>query len=104
MLLFTWAVWQYGAFKGLCLPSKWAQIPWFLMHLALASWPFVSKKKKRTKPTTHVKWTPIFKWYVIRWQFNIVHKKGTYLEYIGPCAQKMLTVLCSVVNMVEGDL
>ena len=35
------------AFGGLHLPLKWKCLPWFLVHLAMAIWPPVSKKNKK---------------------------------------------------------
>jgi hypothetical protein len=36
---FSFLMWRCGMSEGFRLPSKWAYLPWFLMHLALAFWP-----------------------------------------------------------------
>lgn len=49
VLLFTW---QCDVTKGLYIPLKSRRLPWFLIPLALVSWPFASKKKRKKNPLT----------------------------------------------------
>ena len=47
--------------------------------------------------------TPIFKWYVVRCGSNRYQKHVCFKE-IGLRAQKMITILGSIVNIIESDL
>ena len=42
---------------------------------------------------THMKWTPVFEWRVIRCESKNGHKKTTCLNDIGLCVQILLTIL-----------
>ena len=47
-------------------------------------------------------WTPIFEWYVVRCGSKNGQQIYICSKQIGLCAQNMLTVLGSIVNMIAG--
>ena len=48
--------------------------------------------------------TPIFEWYVVKYGSENQHQKDMRVIKIGLCAQNMLPILSSILNMCWGDL
>ena len=94
--------------------SRWALIwPWsYIIHVSL--WSNASlviptacifeKIPKVDVPNSNTKiiWSTIFEYYVVRCGSKNQYQKGTCLEEIGLCAQSMLTILVSIVDMIGG--
>ena len=56
------------------------------------------------KTNRTINWTPILKGYVARCGSKNWHQKRVCSEKIRLCAQNMLTILSSIVNMIGEDL
>ena len=54
--------------------------------------------------TPTIIWTPIFQWCVIRCGSKNGHPIDTCSKEIGLCAPNMLTILDSIVKMLQGEL
>ena len=53
----------------------------------------------------HLNWTPIIEWHVVRCGSKNIHQKDvTCFEQTGLFAQNLLTILCSIVNIIKGGL
>jgi hypothetical protein len=59
-----------------------------------------STKGRRAWLNTTIIWTSTFGWYVVRCGSENWHQKHTYWEEIGLCAQTMLTIMGSIVNVI----
>ena len=53
---------------------------------------------------TRTIWTFIFKWYVVRCGSKNGHQNDTWLKDIGLCAQNMLSILGSLINLFKGPI
>ena len=56
------------------------------------------------KSKTTIIWTPILEGHVVRCGSKNRHPIHMCLKEIGPCAQNMLIILGSIVNMIGRDL
>ena len=56
------------------------------------------------KLKTTIIWTPVFERYVVRCGSKNWHQIYMCLKEIGLCAQNMLIILGSIVNMIGRDL
>ena len=54
------------------------------------------------KSTTETTWTPLFEWYVVRCGSKNWHQNDLYLNETGMRAQNMLTILGSLINVIDG--
>lgn len=64
------------------------------------------KSRKITRPNSVISsnWTPILEWWVIRCRTNPRPNKDMCLKEIGLHAQKLLTILDSIVHIIGGTL
>ena len=84
---------------------------WYLLELSFSSLKgpraqlcTILYKVDVPKSKTTIIWTPIFEWYVVRCGSKNRHPIHMCLKEIGPCAQNMLIILGSIVNMIGRDL
>jgi len=49
-------------------------------------------------------WSPIFECNVVRCESKNGHQKDMCVREIGVCDYNLLTILDSIINMIEGDL
>ena len=50
-----------------------------------------------------ITWTPTFEWYMLRYKSNNEHQKEMCYKQNGLRVQNLVTILGSIVNMIEGD-
>ena len=52
---------------------------------------------------TSVNWTPIFEWCMVWWGSKKEYQEEMCLTDIGLCAENMITILSSIVNIKWGE-